>query len=132
MPKAIGIEPELTHGVAVAAELPFPDNGRKVSCFLERIRKGALIGQHACNIIAVRAFFHAISEGIASGKKSRAGWRTDRMDVEICQTDAFMGESIEMRRGNRTAVKTGMMPVHIIGEYDQDVGWLFRRGPGGP
>ena len=112
------------------SQVPFTDDGCEVSCFLERIRKGALVGQHAGDVIAVRTLFHAIAKRIPPCEKGRTGRRTNGMNIKLREADTFTGESIQIRRGNRAADKTGMMPVHVVGEYNQDVGWLFKRGLG--
>ena len=43
------------------------------------------------------------------------------MDIELRQPRPLSGESVQIRRGDRSTVEPRVVPVHVVGKKDDDV-----------
>lgn len=72
-----------------------------------------------------------VSHGIASGIQRDPGRRTNgRIDIELCESDAFGGQAVYVWRGNNRISITTQIPIaHVINEKDCHIGpwgsWAF-------
>ncbi len=71
---------------------------------------------------------HAGSIGAASGQQAHSRWRTHRRRrIEVCETDAFVRQSIDVRRLDvRMTVNAKIAIAKVIAEDDDYVGAIFR------
>ena len=111
------------------AQVPLAHHPGGVTGFAERFGDGALVGQHAVFGRVGGPDHGAVLPGVAAGHQAAPGGRTDGLDVKLGELHAFAGDAVDVRCGHLGAAgEAHLVPAHVVGEEDDDVG--TRRGEG--
>ena len=70
--------------------------------------------------------------GVKAGKQGRPRGTAARAVVELAESDAPLGQAVEVRRGDLRAVAADVREAHVVGHNQDDVGPSGLSGRGGP
>ncbi len=114
----------------VVTEVPFAKDGRGVASFFEQFGKGDFRGVQSHIMVGALGigtdhFGHACALLIASGEESGArGAANGTAGVEVGEFKSFAGHLFHCGRVDPASVRTGIAIAHVVGEYDDDVGFV--------
>ncbi len=114
----------------VVSEVPFAKDGRGVARFFEQFGKGDFRGVQSHIVVGTLGigtdyFGYACALLIASGEESGARGAANRTaGVEVGEFKPFAGHLFHCGRVDPAPVRTGIAIAHVVGEYDDDVGFV--------
>ena len=114
----------------VVTEVPFAKYGGCVARFFEQFGKGDFRGVQSHIVVGTLGigadhFGHACALLIASGEESGARGTANRTaGVEVGEFKPFAGHLFHCGRVDPAPVRTGIAIAHVVGEYDDDVGFV--------
>ena len=127
----------VVHGIEffVVPEVPFAKDGRGVAGLFEQFGKGDFRGVQSHIVVGTFGigadyFGHACTLLIASGEQSGArGAANGTAGVEVGEFKPFASHLFHCGRVDPAPVRTGIAIAHVVGEYDDDVGFGHRLCP---
>ena len=122
----------VVHGIEffVVPEVPFAKDGRGVAGLFEQFGKGDFRGVQSHIVVGTFGigadhFGHARTLLIASGEESGARGAANRTaGVKVGEFKAFASHLFHCGRVDPASVRTGIAIAHVVGEYDDDVGFV--------
>lgn len=110
------------------AEMPLADEAGVVALLLEKGGEGDFFFAEVAAFGASDGV-EAGAIGSASGEDTGAGGGTDSSGgVAIGEADSFFGKGVEVRGlDDRAAVRSEVAKTEVVGEKENDVGWLGRE-----
>lgn len=114
----------------VVPEVPFAEDGGGVAGFFEQFGKGDFRGVQSHIVVGALGigtdhFGHACALLIASGEESGARGAANRTaGMKVGEFESFAGHLFHCGRVDPASVRTGIPIAHVVGEYDDDVGFV--------
>ena len=131
-PHVVLVEP-LTRRPALLleAEVPFARIGRGVALALEELGERHLGRLQGVWCAADDDGVQTHASRVAPGQQRRPGWRAPRLDEELGQLQAFVGDGVDAGCGHAAdltaAVGADVAPSDIVGQHENHVGFFGRR-----
>ena len=112
-----------SHVVVAEAEVPLAHHVGLVPLTLKELRKKLVLQRH-------RNVLHSIEDGVLNThlervdarEEGRSGGRAHRQHVGVFQHHSFRSHLVDVGRVHFAVSKPSIIPPHVIGHDDQDVG----------
>ena len=110
--------------------MPFAKDGGGVASFFEQFGKGDFRGVQSHIVVGTFGigtdhFGHACALLIASGEQPSArGAANGTAGVEVGEFKPFASHLFHCGRVDPASVRAGIAIAHVVGEYDDDVGFV--------